>query len=158
MSPEQLPPLRGRATVTTVLVVVILIAMCLVLWAYRNTPPFSNFFGSNTPTTTSSIALGVTIVSYTCDEGKTISAEYIQGNDTASTTPDGRPVPSGAVELSFADGTIVRLPQTLSASGIRYANADESFIFWSKGTTAFVEQGIGNEQTQTYKNCVAQEE
>lgn len=158
MSPEQLPPLRGRATVTTVLVVVILIALCLVLWAYRNTPPLSNFFGSNTATTTPGIVRGNTIVSYTCDEGKTLSAEYIQGSDQGSTTPDGRPVPTGAVELSFTDSTLLRLPQTISASGIRYANADESFIFWSKGSTAFVEQGIGIDQTQTYKNCIAEEE
>src|SRR5581483_12293852 len=35
------------------------------------------------------------------------------------------------------------------ASGARYANADESFIFWNKGTTAFITE---NGQT-TYANC-----
>ena len=36
----------------------------------------------------------------------------------------------------------------------RYANADESFIFWSKGDTAFIEEGPS--QTQTYKGCVGE--
>jgi membrane-bound inhibitor of C-type lysozyme len=152
MTPDQLPPLRGRATVTTVLVVVILIALCLVLWAYRNAPLFSNFFGTNTSTTTPGVP-GTAVVSYTCNEGKTISAQYFDGG-AASSTPDGRPVPTGAVELTFADGSMMRLPQTLSASGIRYANQDESFIFWSKGNTAFVQQGTGTSQTETYSNCV----
>ncbi|HVY72713.1 MAG TPA: MliC family protein [Candidatus Paceibacterota bacterium] len=155
MTPDQLPSLRGRATVTTVLIVVILIALCLVLWMYRNTEPVSRFFGSDTETTTPGVAAGNTVVSYSCDEDKSLSAEYIDGGP-ASSTPDGRPVPTGAVELTFSDGTMLRLPQTLSASGIRYANADESLIFWSKGDTAFIQQGIGTSQTETYSNCVAQ--
>ena len=40
----------------------------------------------------------------------------------------------------------------LAAEGIRYANADESFVFWSKGDTAFVEEGP--RQTVTYRDCV----
>ncbi len=44
------------------------------------------------------------------------------------------------------------LPQTISASGARYANADESVVFWNKGNTAFITQGDPN--NQTYKDCV----
>ena len=32
------------------------------------------------------------------------------------------------------------LPQARSASGARYANADQSFVFWNKGETAFIEE------------------
>jgi len=54
------------------------------------------------------------------------------------------------VFIELSDGRSLTVPQTLSASGIRYANADESFIFWSKGITAFTEE---NGQ-QTYTNCL----
>lgn len=54
------------------------------------------------------------------------------------------------VQLSLSDGRHIELPQVLSASGARYANADESFTFWNTGTHAFVEeQGI-----LTYTGCV----
>ena len=37
---------------------------------------------------------------------------------------------------------------------IRYANEGETFVFWSKGDGAFVEEGPS--QTVTYSNCVGQ--
>ena len=39
--------------------------------------------------------------------------------------PNGMPIPGGHVILTLADGKRLNLPQTLSGSGIRYANADE---------------------------------
>ena len=68
--------------------------------------------------------------------------------------PNGMPIPGGHVVLTLSDGKKLDLPQTLSGSGIRYANADKSFVFWSKGDTAFVEEGP--KQTQTYSDCVGQ--
>ena len=53
------------------------------------------------------------------------------------------------VELSLSDGRNMLLYQAVSASGARYANPDESFVFWNKGDTAFVEEGS---QT-TFKDC-----
>jgi membrane-bound inhibitor of C-type lysozyme len=44
------------------------------------------------------------------------------------------------------------LPQTISASGIRYANSDESLVFWIKGDNAFVTEGDLN--NPTYQDCV----
>jgi hypothetical protein len=44
------------------------------------------------------------------------------------------------------------LPQTISASGARYANTDESVVFWNKGNTAFITEGDPN--TPTYKDCI----
>lgn len=46
MAPNQVPSLRGRATVITVISVVALIVLCLFLWAYRNTPPLSQLLGA----------------------------------------------------------------------------------------------------------------
>ena len=70
----------------------------------------------------------------------------------AHAASDGRPIPGGRVIVTLADGKNLTLPQTLSGSGIRYANEGETFVFWSKGDTAFVEEGAN--QTVTYKDCV----
>jgi membrane-bound inhibitor of C-type lysozyme len=93
----------------------------------------------------------IATVSYGCAQGKTLVAEYFDG--PTRTAPDGRPIPGGRVVLTLADGKKLTLPQTLSGSGIRYANEGGSFVFWSKGDTAFVEEG--SNQTVTYKDCVA---
>lgn len=96
----------------------------------------------------------VATVTYGCAQDKTLVAEYFDG--PTRTAPDGRPVPGGRVLLTLANGKKLTLPQTLSGSGIRYANDGESFVFWSKGDTAFVEEGPG--QTVTYKDCVARKQ
>ncbi len=58
--------------------------------------------------------------------------------------------PQGRVDLLLSDGRQLALPQVISASGARYANPDESFVFWNKGTTAFIqENGV-----ETYSGCV----
>jgi len=94
----------------------------------------------------------VSVVQYSCEQGKSLVAEYFDG--PARTAANGMPIPGGRVVLTLAGGKRLTLPQTLSGSGIRYANADESFVFWSKGDTAFVEEGPS--QTQTYKGCVGE--
>lgn len=54
------------------------------------------------------------------------------------------------VTLTISNGKRITLPHAISADGARYANADESFVFWNKGNTVFVtEQG-----TTTYSGCV----
>jgi len=55
------------------------------------------------------------------------------------------------VKLKLSDGRIVELPQTLSGSGARYANSEETLVFWNKGNTAFITESRGEE---TYSNCV----
>ena len=78
-------------------------------------------------------------------------ADYFDGSSRVAS--DGRPVPGGRVTLSLSDGRRYDLPQTLAASGTRYANPSGSFVFWSKGDTAFVQEGAA----QTYAGCVAQQ-
>jgi membrane-bound inhibitor of C-type lysozyme len=95
-------------------------------------------------------AAPVSTVRYDCAQGRTLAAEYFTG--PTRTAPSGAPIPGGHVVLTLADGKRLTLPQTLSGSGIRYANSDESFIFWSKGDTAFVEEGAN--RTVSYADCV----
>ena len=57
------------------------------------------------------------------------------------------------VDLKLSDGRSMSVPQAMSASGARYANTDETFVFWNKGDTAFVSEG--KDETQTYGDCVA---
>ena len=78
--------------------------------------------------------------SYKCDGGETFQAVFVNGS-------------SNSVELNFPNGDGYNLQQTISADGGRYANWDNSYVFWSKGNTAFIEQ---NGET-TLNNCVQED-
>ena len=91
---------------------------------------------------------------YTCDAGKTIDAMLYDGSSTPPKTPDMPPTPGGSANISLSDGRSMHLPQTISGDGVRYANADESFIFWTKGNGAFVMEG----NAQPYANCIQKTE
>jgi membrane-bound inhibitor of C-type lysozyme len=82
---------------------------------------------------------------FTCDGGKSINATFM--NATSATTT------GNSVMLSLSDGRQMTLPQTISADGARYANADESFVFWNKGNGAIV---LDNGSSTSYNNCVTQ--
>jgi membrane-bound inhibitor of C-type lysozyme len=82
------------------------------------------------------ISQRTTNVQFTCDNNKTIAATFYPDNDTH-------------VDLQLSDGRKLSVPHASSASGARYATADESFVFWNKGDTAFITEG----QTTTYENC-----
>lgn len=79
-------------------------------------------------------------VDYACADGKTIAATYY----------------ADKVDLVLGDGRTMTLGQTMSASGIRYANADESFVFWSKGDDAFATEG--DDENPSYADCVGKSE
>jgi membrane-bound inhibitor of C-type lysozyme len=78
-------------------------------------------------------------VTFKCEGGKAIDATFY---------PD-------SVDLTLTDGRSMELPQVISGSGARYANADESFVFWNKGDTAFITEGPDDNDNMTYKDCVA---
>ena len=92
----------------------------------------------------------ISTVRYQCEENKTIVADFYDGKSSAG--PDGRPIPGGRVVVQLSDGRKFSLPQTLSGSGIRYADSSGTVVFWSKGDTAFVEEGAT--QAVTYRDCV----
>jgi membrane-bound inhibitor of C-type lysozyme len=75
-------------------------------------------------------------VTFVCADNKTIDASFYKN----------------FVHLELREWKTVYLPQTISASGARYANADESLVFWNKGDTAFITEGDTN--VMTYKDCV----
>ena len=89
-------------------------------------------------------------VHYVCDKSKTIQAAFYEGAHVES--PEGMPpVPTGSVEVAFDGAGSTTLKQTISADGGRYANQDESLIFWSKGTSAIIMHG--DKLDTEYTNC-----
>ena len=89
-------------------------------------------------------------VRYACQQNKTIVADFYDGK--SSVGPDGRPIAGGRVVVQLSDGRKFSLPKTVSASGVRFADSSETFVFWTKGDTAFVEEG--SSLTVTYRDCV----
>ncbi|HET9573708.1 MAG TPA: MliC family protein [Methyloceanibacter sp.] len=77
------------------------------------------------------------VATFKCKDGKSIDASFY----------------ADKVDLKLSDGRSLSLPQVLSGSGARYANKDESFVFWNKGDTAFITEGASGEET--YSDCVA---
>jgi putative hemolysin len=73
---------------------------------------------------------------FACAGGRSIDATFVNG-------------PSSSVRLVLSDGRKLDLPQAMSASGARYADASESVVFWNKGNTAFLEEA----GRTTYDGC-----
>ena len=90
-------------------------------------------------------------VSYACKGGKSIGAVYYKGESKPAPRADMPPTPGGSISLALSDGRTFSLQQTISADGGRYANADESFVFWSKGNGALV---LENNQEKSYTGCI----
>ena len=88
--------------------------------------------------------------SFLCKDSKTIEATFYEGKIIPVQSGE-MPIPNGRVYLKLSDGRTMTIPQTISASGIRYANKDESFVFWSKGNGALI---LENNKDQTYIACV----
>lgn len=89
----------------------------------------------------------VSQANYVCDQHRSMTAEYYR-----SSTPPGAagptPRPAGSVALRLDGGPLLRLPQTLSADGARYAH--DGLVFWSRGNGAFVSR----RGRRIYAGCV----
>lgn len=92
----------------------------------------------------------ITEVTYLCENNKTIKAAFYKGEPKPVKAGE-MPIPSGRVKLVLSDGRNFDLAQTLSADGSRYANSDESFVFWSKGNGAMV---LENNEEKDYRGCI----
>ena len=96
-------------------------------------------------------------VSYLCSGGKAINATYYSGTPMPTPKPGEPPSPNGVVKIALSDGRQLTLHQTLSADGTRYSNGNpstggsESFVFWSVGNSAFINEN----DKETYSGCVA---
>ena len=93
--------------------------------------------------------LPTTQVIYSCDNSKKINASFYAGT-LIPVKPGEPPKPSGSVRLTLSDGRDLILQQTISADGGRYANKDESFVFWTKGNGSFIDEA----NVMTFANCV----
>lgn len=78
------------------------------------------------------------VAKFNCDKNKNITADF-------------QTLPLDQVSLALSDGRKLVLPHTRSADGARYANKDESVVFWNKGNGAFLEE----KGKQTFAGCIA---
>jgi membrane-bound inhibitor of C-type lysozyme len=115
---------------------ILIVAVLLVLaaavgrWLMGNDSPA----GAGTETARHRIAAAT----FACDGGKTITATFYASASRPATGKGGPPEPGGSVHLELSDGRALDLPQTISASGARYADAAESVVFWNRGNGAFI--------------------
>ena len=77
----------------------------------------------------------VATATFKCQGGKSIEATFY----------------ASSVSLTLSDGRSLTVPQAMSGSGARYANKDETFVFWNKDDTAFVIEG--DDGKDTYSGC-----
>jgi len=88
----------------------------------------------NTQTSNSGIIASAV---YFCKDGKFISGTFTEDK----------------VDLVLSDHRKLSLPHAISASGARYANINESFVFWNKGNTAFIDE----DGVRTFDGCATVE-
>lgn len=91
----------------------------------------------------------IATATYYCNNNQNIIATFYEG-EVIAVNPGEPPVPTGSVKLTLSDGRKLDLNQTISGSGVRYANSDESFVFWNKGDSAMV---LENNIEKDYTNC-----
>jgi membrane-bound inhibitor of C-type lysozyme len=104
------------------------VGICILAGARQTAAPTSGGAPAGIPRSISAV--------FKCESGRSIHAVFRSG-------------PPSSVDLTLSDGRRVTLSQVASGSGARYATADESFVFWNKGRTAFVTEA----GKQTYGGC-----
>lgn len=120
--------------------------VCLMIWYVEKNGDQDLISASPSPTPSSIQAV------YSCNNNKIINAVFYKG-ENITVQPGEMPIPTGSVKISLSDGRSFTLPQTISADGSRYANSDESFIFWSKGDGALI---FENNEEKNYTGCINQ--
>lgn len=93
----------------------------------------------------------IATISYSCNENKKLRAEFFEG-EKVEVKEGEMPVPTDTANIYLDDGRNLVLNQTISASGVRYTNQDESFVFWNKGNTALI---LENNEEKNYIGCIA---
>jgi membrane-bound inhibitor of C-type lysozyme len=117
-------------TYKIILAIIVVIIVILGIWWGISISKNATPSASNTKTT----------VTYVCPSGSNVEATFNNADHT--------------VTLTDANGQQNLLPQTRSADGGRYANSDESYIFWDKGNEALVTQNAGKAQTCIKQSAV----
>ena len=127
-------------------IAVFIVLVALVMWDNdhrANAPTVPTAVATDIASTSASdmtvaSATSTQVYNYSCDNNKDITVTFHMPKDDF-------------VNVNFSDGRHLILAHTISADGARYANANESIVFWTKGVTAFVEEN----GTTTYAGCVA---
>jgi membrane-bound inhibitor of C-type lysozyme len=130
-------------TIIWILIVIVILGIIVAGWQYHTILKSAGISGAGNAPSASAY--------YACNAGKTITADFYNGTTTPPIVPGQPPVPTGSASIVLSDGRSMTLKQTISADGVRYANSDESFVFWTKGNGALV---LENNQQQTYIGCV----
>lgn len=99
----------------------------------------NNHYKTNTPSSENTDVVIHDTFAYFCSEDNSVITTIFGDNET--------------LKLVMGDISYT-LSQTMSASGARYANFDESVVFWNKGVEGTVE--INGETL--YQNCILVEE
>jgi len=123
-----------------IFLIIIIIIACAAIWYINNKENKSLLPSSSL----------IAQVTYICNGDKRIDATFYKG-ESKPVEPGKPPIPSGSVKIVLSDGRNFDLPQTISADGGRYANSDESFVFWSKGNMALV---LENNIEKSYIGCI----
>jgi membrane-bound inhibitor of C-type lysozyme len=92
---------------------------------------------------------------YKCLDDHTVEAVFMTEGPMPESAPEQPPASNALVSLSLDGAQDILLPHAISADGSRYANDDESLVFWSKGNGAMVLQ---NGAESTYQNCIVVKE
>ncbi len=130
---------------------VFLVIAAGLVYSYRDSTWLTSLLGSPAQTPQE-----INQVTFYCDGGKSIAATFYNGTTTPSAPAYGQPpIPTGSVSIVLSDGRSLSLPQAISASGARYANADNSFVFWTEGENAFTTEGTSTNAPETYSGCIA---
>ncbi len=127
----------------TIWIAIIILLLIVVFFVQKNNNKPAVV---TTPPTTA-----MNTVTYSCDNNKSILAEFYSGTANQTPQPGQPPMPTGTVHLTLPDGSMMTLNQTISADGGKYQNADGSFVFWSKGNGAMVLQ---NNEQKDYTGCI----
>lgn len=128
---------------TSIIIVILIILAGVGIWMWYAT---SHIKENQLPTP-------IAQVTYICNDNKTIDAAFYKGETQPMVEPGQPPIPTGSVKIVLSDGRNLNLSQTISADGARYANSDESFVFWSVGNSALV---LENNVEKSYIGCIVE--
>lgn len=132
----------------TLIVVCVLILIVIILYGVSYSSPQND--AERIPSIPERELRLLNKATFICQNEKLIDVSFseVLNPIPSTTTPE---LPPGLARVALVDGRSFDLPQTISASGARYANADESFVFWNKGNAALVQE---NGTEGAYQGCM----
>jgi membrane-bound inhibitor of C-type lysozyme len=125
--------MKRKTILFLILLFVILIIASYFFYSFKNKKTAVPTTSTPTPNIVTSAPISAT---FNCKNNTYIKAKFYNKDPSY-------------VELVLSTGKNITLSQSISASGARYTNTDETFVFWNKGDTAFIEEN----GRRTFDNC-----